>query len=464
MNYLKSSACVLCCAVFFSLCSCSDAPLNYAGETSESITSTDTNERAYSGLEQVELETPVLNYLGRHDPSEEFTSAFELYRQTYASQYFDSENGYIYPDGSSELIVSRVVSSGQLLDTLTAAIQSDASPDLVDREDNSYPYLMSKNIYEDLTAYMDMTAPQWVDLQEYIERYEYNGKHFYYPWDYNVSPQMLFYNRRLFFEYGIADPLELWSEGEWTWDAFLEDCRRFVMMSGNEDAIGVYGDNIADNFIASAGIMLIDRDESGKLTNNFSAPEAERAAEWLRENLVLTGLAATDYVYYGDAVVDGLAAFRSAERYVTADYLDNLADGEIYFVPFPRDSESEDYFYRADTFGYLVPKGAKNIQGACCFINSCRLSTANEQSSDFVDFSEYPEEVWEMMLRFRSPNDFNIVIDENYCLSDDGSEAVRNMLSEIFDDTSETEFSWADIVEKNNLIISLAIDEINALI
>lgn len=39
-------------------------------------------------------------------------------------------------------------------------------------------------------------------------------------------------------------------------------------------------------------------------------------------------------------------------------------DADIGAVPFPRDPNADKYYLASDTFGFLVPSGAQNIQGA----------------------------------------------------------------------------------------------------
>lgn len=449
MNVLKKTAAfALCAGLIFSLCSCASEPPSMP-DTSEVEQTLDIG-GSYAPAVTDKLETPVISYLGTSPVSEENA---ELYRRTYAAQYFDETSGrYVFPDGSGELIVSRIVTEGQLPDELTAAIQSDASPDITDKLGNSYPYLMSRNIYEDLTAYMDMSSPQWVDMEEYVDRYEYNGKHFYYPWDSILSPQMLYYNRGLFEEYGIPDPAELLEQDNWTWETFLEDCRLFALTG--ENVMGIYGEDIADNFLVSTGVMLIGRDENGKLTGNFTSEEITRAAEWLDENLAQTGLVGLECPE--DAAEEGLAAFYSADR----DY-----DGaELFPVPYPRDGQTEEYFCRADTFGYLVPRGAKNVAGACCFINCCRLGVygnAPEETVEPVDpltaeaEETAPEDIF---ARLSDPGMFSGIADENACLSEETNAVIREMLEGALDGT------WEQKRDDDLPIINAAIDELNALI
>ena len=49
-------------------------------------------------------------------------------------------------------------------------------------------------------------------------------------------------------------------------------------------------------------------------------------------------------------------------------------DQDIRFVPIPRDDKADKYYTNTDTFGYLVPAGAKNIKAAIKYMEICRLN------------------------------------------------------------------------------------------
>lgn len=495
MNILKrSAAALLCLCMVMSVCGCTDegvggGAVQSAPTAATTVTTTTEDDELVNPVDvkdidiepadfnSVTLETPVLKYLGCYDvtTAADIKPAWKLYQQTYAGDYYDAAtDSYVYPDGLEKPISVKVVGSLQILDTLTTLIQSDESPDLVDKADNTYPYLMSKNSYEDLTPYMDMTAPQWADLQKYVDRYEYNGKHYYYPWSFDASPQFLFYNRKLFDEYSIDDPAEQWKNGEWTWDTFLLAMQNFVSKSGDDRTLGVYGAYLTDNFIASTGTMLIGKDENGKFVCNLKNTAVERAATWLDTNLRRTGLARIDY--YGEynnvataPIVNGLAAFQTMGGWIFTNYCKEYPDEDIFLVPFPRDPSADDYYYRTSTFGYLVPKGAKNIQGAACFINCCRLSVTNPDmvettKKSMMKSKKYSEEEYDFMQQFKYEENFSTVVDENYCFDTDTCNMLQIMLLNVAMDQSEEQQSWTQMVESYLPVYNAALNEFNSLL
>ncbi len=492
----KAAAGMLCAGMLLSLCSCADEGQSVSSgagtpaiTTAPPVTSTTIDDDIENPVDikdidvspqdfnSVELESPVLQYLGSYHitTAADIKPAWKLYQQTYAGKYYDAAaDAYVYPNGQETPIVEQVVGAMQILEVLTTRIQADDSPDLIDKVENTYPFLMSKNTYEDLTPYMDMSAPQWAPLQEYVDRYEYNGKHYFYPWNYDVSPEFLFYNRGLFEEYNIPDPATQWENNEWTWDTFLEACHQFREKSGSERTLGVYGAYLTDNFIASTGSMVISTDESGKFVNNLKDPNVERAALWLESNLRRPGLAMANYYdeYINidkNPLANGLAAFQAMGGWIFTEYCRDFADSDIFMVPFPRDPEADKYYYRASSFGYLVPKGAKNIQGACCFINCCRLSNTNEEliqttKESLMRGKKYTEEEYEFLQQFKDIERFDMILDESYCFSTDTTDMLKIMLINIAMDQSDKQQSWAQLVEANSPVFNAELDEFNALI
>lgn len=365
----------------------------------------------------VTLETPVLHYLGSYDlgKDEDAAEARAAYLGTYAAEYFNKSAGrYFFPESGENVIVSEVVSRSRINDVLSARIQSDDSPDLVDVQDDSFPYQMSRNVYEDISSYMDMSAPQWAELGEYISAFGIGAKRYYYPWRYEAAAERLYYNRTLFLQYGIPDPAEQWAAGEWTWDALQAAVETFT--AAVDGAVGICGSDPAYGLVLSTGTPLIGRDEGGKFVSNVGSQDAARAMERMEQlrgqGLVTSACAGYDEDSAMPAAI-GLAAFRAADSGEFARYCRDYAEYDMWNVPYPQ--ESGEGAYSVETFGYLVPKGAKNIVGACCFINCCRIAQTNEPSaaekSRVMAENGFTEEEYAYMEQFSHVERFDAVID-----------------------------------------------------
>lgn len=366
----------------------------------------------------------------------------------------------------------------QIQEKLTTAISSGESPDLVDYSDNTFPLLMSKNMYTPLEEYMNLSAPQWSGLEQYINQYKWGGKNYYYPWAYNVAPYFLIYNRSVFEQIGIEDPKLLYDRGEWTWDAMKDDIRKFIDSDPDGKRTGLYGamQYSAQSFINSMGTPLITIDESGKLVQNFENANVDRAANFMQE-MKKEGLAS-----FQEGIIDvdttpmleGTAAFQCMGEWIISGYAKAMLKDDsldYFFVPFPRDVEADEYYYPITTFGYLVPAGSKYAKQASVFINCCRLSNTDEDlkattKASIMRSKKYTDEMYDFIYSFKEPANFHCVVDNPYGLDETTGQIVKDILGNtLFDIESDySGQSWTQMREANIGAISKQIEYYNGLL
>jgi len=373
-----------------------------------------------------------------------------------------------------------IVNFLQILEKLTAAISSGESPDLVDYQDNMFPLMMSKNLYTPLENTMDLSAPQWSGLEDYINKFKWNGHNYYYPWSYDISPYYLIYNRGLFEELNIDDPKELYESGDWTWSTFKECCQKFV--DSQDGRLGLYGATqySAQSFIDSTGTPLLDIADDGTLTCNLVNANVERATTFMAElyDEGLTGFAEGYNDVAEDPIISGMNAFQGMGGWIITNYAKKMVAAEkkgapmdIFFVPFPRDPNADDYYYSMSTFGYLVPAGSKHVEQACVFINCCRLSVTDEALAETTKESimknkKYTDEMYEFMYQFKEVQKFNGVVDQPYGLDDNTATIIKNMLGAVLFNNVEDflDMSWTQMREANSGAILQQVDYYNGLI
>ena len=411
-----------------------------------------------------EVEPAELQYLGCYD----ITTAGDVKP---AYKYFSENYGCT--------IACTIVGSLQIQEKLTTAISSGESPDLVDYADNTFPLLISKNMYSPLDEYMDMSAPQWTGLEQYVNKYEWGGKKYYYPWAYNVSPNFLVYNRAVFEQIGIDDPKELYDKGEWTWDTMTDCIRKFIDSDADGNRTGLYGATAysAQSIINSTGTALISVGEDGKLVQNFSNANVDRAANFM-QTLKKEGLAS-----FQEGVIDvdttpikeGTAAFQGMGEWIISGYARLMQKDDsldYFFVPFPRDPEADEYYYSLSTFGYLVPAGSKYAKQATVFINCCRLSNTDEDlkattKDSIMRSKKYTDEMYEFLMSFKDINNFNAVVDNPYGLDETTSQIIKdvlgNTLFEMYSEQYEGQ-SWTQMREASLGTINKQIEYYNSLL
>lgn len=274
-------------------------------------------------------------------------------------------------------IEQEICSSGTAyFEKLGTLVASDLSPDITRYEWASFPHGISRNMYTPIDSYIDLDSELWVGMKGIAEEYAYNGKHYYVP--YTLSSNFAInYNRLVLEEYGLEDPMELYMNGEWTWDSFRDLLRKWCDIS--PDHIGYTGVG-AMSFIATTGTKIVDV-KGTEIINNLNSEKIVRCMEYL-EDLCKQGLTGEGYIDPGEAFVDGNLLFLGMEpvwSYGAACeslYRKNI-EYDMVFVPFPRDPVADNYYIAYDSFGYMIPSGAKNIKGAVDWITLNREEKTN---------------------------------------------------------------------------------------
>ena len=366
-----------------------NAPGAAATTTTAASTSTDPNDAINmtdkrtkefdTSLYQPSGDAGTVKYLGYYDirSDQKGTEQYLIFQ----SELFN---------GTIEYISSP--SNAPFYEKLANLISSDDSPDLVEKSAMMYPGNVSLNMFEPLDGKIDIDSPLWKDMKEIADSYAWDGKHYYYPHRITTS-FALNYSKKTIEENNLPDPYTLYKNGDWTWDAWRDMMIQFC--NKNENNIGFYAtDTTVDAFILTTGVSLIDTQPTGQITNNLANPNVTRAMQFI-ESLCREGLSYGKQ--YGDWVPPETFATKCNEllflcmepewTYIAAtgqlqnpqgvdnDIFDTVS--EFAFVPFPRDTQAGAYYQGFDTFGYLVPKGAKNMAGSLEFINLNRAFDAD---------------------------------------------------------------------------------------
>ena len=374
-------------AVFMSLClallpACSQDdgssdPINNAQTTAGTTENLD-NEVDYSGMAENLEKIDESNTIGTGPKYDSSQTAGHVH----ALCYYDlTENQpelvEILAQRFGGTIDTEIAPTGSAyFDKLGQLVATGNSPDIVRYDWLAYPDGISKNMYTPLDDWLDMDSELWSNEKEVIEAFNYAGKHYYYPSDVNPNFVIL-YNQAIIDEAGLDSPLELYKNNNWTWDTFKELTRKWCDQS--EDHIGFTGGSWTGMmFINSTGVKTIDMTGT-EIINNFRNPNAERAMSYFSD-MKKNNLIGDGFVSPGEAFADGNLLFLAMGLtwgYESAQemFFNNgtLSTDKVVALPLPRDPQSDKYYMAADTFGFLVPAGAPNIQGGVSWILSGRI-------------------------------------------------------------------------------------------
>lgn len=271
-------------------------------------------------------------------------------------------------------IETELTTSMEYFEKIGTLIASGSSPDLVRYDWAAYPDGVSKNIYTPLDDWLDIESPLWADIASVIESFSYQGKHYYFPQNTQANFAII-YNRALIEENDLPDPMDLYLAGQWDWNAFEDIIKRWSQKG--EEYIGFTGGSWSSlMFINTTGTQVIEVTDDDIL-NNLRNQNINRCMDWL-EGLNRQGLFGKGYISPGEAFKDGKLLlmgqlFTWGLESAQESLFKNSIDGEMVAVPFPRDPQADKHYIAGDTLGFMVPSGAKNIQGGVQWILSSRI-------------------------------------------------------------------------------------------
>lgn len=263
--------------------------------------------------------------------------------------------------------------------TLTDDIPDFAPDDMV-----YFPYNTMKGMFQPVDDYVNYDDPLWSEMKDFAYNYvSLNGKAYMFVTDISYG-NVVVYNRRVIEEWGFDEPVELYLNDDWTWDAFYDMCIDFS--SPDDDRYALDSWSCSAGIMHSTGIPIIEYDtESRQFVSNVDNPALERAAT------VLYDINKNDCVYpwwshnwslrgsEGEGLNTGLLLFFIGYDYTFTGPVDTISPifgdiekNEFMYCPLPRDPNGDGNYYTESTpEGYFLVKGAPNPEGVA-LLASCQ--------------------------------------------------------------------------------------------
>jgi len=377
-------------------------------------------------------------------------------------------------------IVESNASSLTYLEDLSVAISGDKSPDLVLFDTLSFPNGISKNLFTPLDDYIDINDPVWDGVKDLIDEFEYKEKHYFLPHRV-LTKYGLNYNRKTIENAGLDDPYNLYMEGKWTWDTWRKLMIDFCNIDP-ENNIGLCcTDTMLEGFINTTGTSIINVNADGTIQNNLNDPDVNAAVDFLAE-LGRNGLLKGGYISPQDFASSHsdtllflsmqpewtyIAATEQIQR-IQPGSIDNYihdTPSDFAFVPFPKYEKASEYYMCAEPYGFMIPKGAKNIDGAVDFIYCNRLYEIDEDiikqtKNDHIAPAEvhvkggpdkgkrdwvitWDEKVYDLMVEMTDSSKFTFIIEDMYGINKDCSKDIcKAIFGSTFGADDGTVKSW----------------------
>ena len=258
-------------------------------------------------------------------------------------------------------------------------IRAGQPVDLVYFTSVMYPLDLAKGLYLPLEDFVDFGDPIWSGGKKDADKLRYKGKLYIVP---HISPdRYIWYNARLFREYGLETPLDSYRAGRWTWERLKAAADVFA--AGEDGPYPIAG-SLYSAVLASRDCTLL-----------VSTPEGIRNAVLDEEVAFCIDFANSLYGRNRFLSVqnDGLGYFlagKAAMLYEGQWYWESselqalLREGDVGFVPPPRWEEQQAPIYPSNITGYLIPASVQNLAGSLIVLTCNQISWKSGLPSDVV--------------------------------------------------------------------------------
>ncbi|MBQ6552830.1 MAG: extracellular solute-binding protein [Clostridia bacterium] len=289
---------------------------------------------------------------------------------------------------------------------LQAMVLAENAPDVYKLRIGDLTTLLFANVWSDVTDKFDWNNRNWRDLKPFMKYCTINGRVMAAP-EVNAN-YMVWFNKTIFEEYGVEDPLSLWNKGQWTKDNFDKICRKLTIREGGNttiygfgfdhrwfyDILGMYG----TDFAIFDGSKYVSNTDDSKLADAFAYISQMNNTEklWCAMNKANAYFASGKLamLYYGNWLA------------MSDPYRSMAAQGKIDFVPVPENTATglgprQDYYVE----GHAIPVGAKHVDEARAFIeifNFYKQTPELDMTSTLAD-CELNGLTLEQFYRMRAP-------------------------------------------------------------
>ena len=279
--------------------------------------------------------------------------------------------------GKDIAIQEQVVDWNTLPDRVAGMVAAKQAPDLVTYSLLISPYMIQKPYWEDLNNYINIDDALMKAAKEYNpnDLMTFKGARYaFQPYTPSKNGGSILatgyiYNTALVKEAiagntALYDPQKMFNDDKWTWDALYAFVEEITTDENNDGVPEIYGHVMegsrADAFVTSAGQDIVNF-KNGKIEYNLEHPDVIRALNMVKKFAQLSNhpapwegiaevVAKKAGFYYGNAFW-----MKDSKAAITAH-----KNGQIAFVPFPRDNNTKNYYINASGTVYLIPKGSKN--------------------------------------------------------------------------------------------------------
>ena len=458
MNYKKLTAGILALSLTASLTACggsSDSGSATTGDTTTAdVTTTAATEWTGDDIEvdaldetlDVDISGKTLKWLGIYDlnptnDSPERSPELALFEDTYGAK-----------------IEYMPTTSDKRFDDLATSILGGTSPDIFAYEWRTFPYDISKGQYQAIDSLVNWDDPKWAAVKHTAHSFIWKGEHYIAPLGYSFNDtQVLMYNKTTMADNGFEDPYELYLNGEWDWNTFVDMMKTYVESNDSGSERYGIGGWWANAFVYTSGETMVTYDGT-KFGNNLRSQKIERA-QGVLEDIFKNNLIKRGWIGGESAFVDDSILFYSMGTWAYNAAAKSCPDDVIQIVPFPKDPDSDKYYVSNKVFAYMWVKGSENADCVKAWFDCNRTVNYDEKyveatKEKFLKNNDgWTSEMYDIAMNFYDPDQFVQAYDYGYGLSTYMSDTLMTVLyegiaNEQFEDWVQAREEYYSIVDE----------------
>lgn len=458
MNYKKLTAGILALSLTASLTACggsSDSGSATTGDTTTAdVTTTAATEWTGDDIEvdaldetlDVDISGKTLKWLGIYDlnptnDSPERSPELALFEDTYGAK-----------------IEYMPTTSDKRFDDLATSILGGTSPDIFAYEWRTFPYDISKGQYQAIDSLVNWDDPKWAAVKDTADSFIWKGEHYIAPLGYSFNDtQVLMYNKTTMADNGFEDPYELYLNGEWDWNTFVDMMKTYVESNDSGSERYGIGGWWANAFVYTSGETMVTYDGT-KFGNNLRSQKIERA-QGVLEDIFKNNLIKRGWIGGESAFVDDSILFYSMGTWAYNAAAKSCPDDVIQIVPFPKDPDSDKYYVSNKVFAYMWVKGSENADCVKAWFDCNRTVNYDEKyveatKEKFLKNNDgWTSEMYDIAMNFYDPDKFVQAYDYGYGLSTYMSDTLMTVLyegiaNEQFEDWVQAREEYYSIVDE----------------
>lgn len=269
-----------------------------------------------------------------------------------------------------------VVPFGSLVDKTINLQNSGAAPDLLFLSDQNFPSTAVTKVVQAMEDLKDITGKKidyrkklWSELV--MNSFKYGGKTYAIQGK-SALPfiSLIYYNETMFKQAGLVTPKSLYKQGKWSWDEFEKAARKLTKKTAGASTYDVLGfatwTMIPSLFTQSNNTAVVKLDSNGKYIANLNDSKVMNTLNFLYD-----AFQSADKGGYMD-INAGLSFESDFPAGKVAMIYGNPPPATVKFdwdcVPFPYGPDNTTKKSPSQLFGYGIPTGSKNPEGALAFL------------------------------------------------------------------------------------------------